>query len=194
MDIYERIFEIVNENLIQNGSELPFSKEKYLRIVRQNPYEITIEDVEGIRTDSDIDAFFYRALNRLSDSNTNSSIHEMGEIVKQRFPDSMGILVAIVVSGSVEFKIKHKKMLWDKEERFENRRLNRIIERKLIRNRLEIKIKKRQLCSALGWKLFKNNLEMYKSKFYQHVVFKIWDLFPNNIKNVIRRLMGRKEK
>lgn len=172
MDIYESIFDTVNENLIQDGGKLPFSKEKYLRIVRQNPYEINIEETDAVISDSDIDAFFYRALNRLPDLNTKSSIREMEEIAEKRFPGSIGILVAMVVSGSFEFCMKHKKMLWSRETRSI----------------------KRQLYSILGWKLFKNYLKMYKSKFYQHVVFKIWDLFPNNIKNVIRRLMGRKEK
>ncbi len=178
MDIYKNIYETVNDNLEKSGMHFPFSEEQYLNIVRSNPYIVKMSELSMINSDSDMDAFFYRVLNRLCDDGTKEHIWQICNNLGMNDGDDMLMVVATEVSKYDELRVKNKRIIWDIKANKQH----------LLCEQIKRKQKEEKR------KLFLARLRLVKERIKLYTIIRLWDSFSDESKNRIRRLFGRGEK
>ncbi len=172
MNIYEKIYDVVNENLKNNQKSFPFEKEDYLKIVRDNPFGLDMKQFTSLHQEKKFNAFFYRFLNRLPVHGTMELYQEHCKILGFDKEDEFDFFVGAVVSHSKEFKKSHKE------------------------------IRKNQEDEKMSHKYRKQKFILYFNFYYgtvrnwilENAVYRFWDSLSDDTKNRIRRFFGRGEK
>ncbi len=175
MDIYGTIYQTVDSELKQNGLELPFSEDEYLHIVRKNPYYIDAEEYNEIVNCLGINAFYYRLSNRLPNKGEKDLLKK-----RKRNTDKDELQNLMYFATGVINAIGEKKKIqvdWS-----ENKKATLVI--KCCR------------CYFAGWIQGKTDSFVLRFKLCLAraklcTIIRVWDMFSEESKNAIRRIIGR---
>ncbi len=166
MDIYSRVFQVVNKSI-----ELPFDESRYLNIVRKNPYVVSMDEFHQIENEKDINAFFYRTLNRLDDQNIGKEWMAFSET----YGFSNVEVFAVEVMSCCEFRESMKKFC--------------LRGARIGKKKFELKI------HVIIWqRIIYKRIELFFKRLKLHTVIVLWDKLSDEKKNKIRRALGKEEK
>lgn len=171
MQLYDKIFQVANENMRTNGLEFNFGQAAFESILYKNPRIIEVSEFESLSEMEFLTAVYLRFLNRLPDESARREYIKLAKNIDEEAYKKFLIMQAL--TNSPEFKNLDKKVVGLGAVR---------------RNFLNRGIKYRLNIRAIA----------AKSKFlysFRHYIFEpIWKRLPNNIKNVIRVICGREKK
>lgn len=172
MQLYDKIFQVANENMQTSGQEFSFGKMAFESILYKNPGLIEASEFRDMPREEFLPAVYLRCLNRLPDSSAKK-IYE--NLLKQNNEDEMYVYYAILttVGASTEFKNLNKKLVGLLEWKF-------VMKGRGVTYRFKVK-----------WLEVKAKL---KYLFHHYIFEPIWKRLPNNVKNVIRVMCGRGKK
>ncbi len=166
--IYKKIFDLANGGMRKTGGEFGYGYEAFLTLIQANPNVVDVSEFEGLNMETYLIAVYLRCLNRLPDKN----IYKMVDNLKNESRISQKYIILSTVIHSAEFSKLHKSVKgmkkmtykWKKDKKYG------------IQQRLYVYI------------------QSAKAKCFGNIVVPVWIRLPDCVKEVVRKLTGRKSR
>lgn len=168
ISIYRKIFDLANDNMKKHGEAFRYSYKAFSVFIGKSPNLVHTDEFFGLDKEDYLAALYLRCLNRLPDEGS----YKTYENVEKETKDFMQYMVLSGVIQSAEFMTLNKKVTGIREFR-RNWKKNRHYSRAQIL-RLQV--------------------QSVKAKCFGSLVIPIWVKMPNSIRNIVRRITGRKRK
>lgn len=172
MQLYDKIFQVANENMTSSGLKFSFGKTAFESILCKNPELIEVSEFDTVAREEFLTAVYLRCLNRLPDCEIEKYYSKLLEITDGD-DEYTRYSIFNTITKSIEFKNLDKKIEGLKEMRRA--------------------VKHRTYICCIRAHIFQIKAECVLI-IHDYFFEPIWKRLPNSFRNVIRVICGREKK